>query len=362
MIASRRIVACLGSFAARPPSPRIEYDAAVSLPARISEVLAAWSVPTDVRARLSELYLFLGQPAIDAFIDVIETSGKPPSELVPDDLLVVRARAGERYLQVNHERWLAGEPTPGFWRDRKIEGGPAGLVSPLGDLGAPQDEFASLVAEAAERAAGPNQPKPQGLLLLSRDSHYGNRPGEFSIDLVPSDLAQAQAVNRGVGQQHTLPGSIGEASGTALSDPPVAILWEIQPNIYKPSGERNREANPAWRKHRNWHLMTAVGAFAWLRQNSYRAHVLRSQALHLAHEVNPDKPVSPEIEAMHDRTIDAALAALSLGRHRYEDDADAEALGRVLDLTLSHQRGERALGELIDRVAGSAGEGGRAGA
>ena len=324
----------------------------MSLPPRVAEVLAAWNVPTDVRARLAELHVFLGQPAIDAFIEVVEGSERPPSELVAEELDAVRAVAGRRYLEQHHASWLAGEPTPGFWRDRTIEGAPTGLVTVLGDLAEPADGFASEVAEAAERAAGPNQPRPAGLLLLSRNSHYGNRPGEFSIDLVPSDLEQAFSACRAVGQQHTLPGSIGAASGTALSDPAVAVAWEIQPNIFKPSGDRNREANAAWRKHRNWHLATAIGALAWLRHNGYAAHVLRSEALQLAHEVNADKPVSPEIRALHDRTVDAACGALGLQRLPLDEGSGtAEALGRILDLTLSHRRGERPLGELVDRIA-----------
>ena len=323
----------------------------MSLPPRVAEILVAWSVPPEVRARLGELHHFLGQPAIDAFIDIVEGGDRPPSELVPEDLDVLRATAGERYLDQHHARWLEGEPTPGFWRDRTIEGAPSGLVTVLGDLGNPRDPLALEVAEAAERAAGPNQPRPAGLLLLSRNSHYGNRPGEFSIDLVPSDLSQAKAICRGIGQQHTLPGSIGEASGTALSDPAVAITWEIQPNIYKPSADRNRDANAAWRRHRNWHLATAIGAFAWLRHNGYAAHVLRSDALQLAHEVNADKPVSDDIRAMHDRTIDAALGALSMRRAPPEgDEGTTEALGRILDLTLSHRRGDRPMGDLVDRV------------
>lgn len=319
----------------------------------MTEVLAAWSVPTDVRARLMELHVFLGQPAIDAFVGLVETCGRPPSELVVEDLDALRAEAGERYLDLHHASWREGVPTPGFWRDRRIAGAPAGLVSPLGDLAAPKDELACLVAEAAAAAAGPDQPKPQGLLLLSRNTHFGNRPGEFSIDLVPSDLDQARAVNRAVGQQHTLPGSIGEASGTALSDPPVAITWEIQPNIYKPSGDRNRSANAAWRKHRNWHLATAIAAFAWLRSNGYRSHVLTASALHLAHEVNPDKPVTADIQALHDRTIDRALAALKLERAPLPDDggADAPALGQILDAALSHSRGSRPWSQLLDLVS-----------
>jgi hypothetical protein len=325
--------------------------APVSLPPPVVDILAAWNVPLDVRARLTDLHVFLGQRALDAFVEIAESSGRPPSELVPADLDSLREAAGERYLELSHPRWLDGEPTTGFWRDRTIEGAPTGIVTPLGDLEDPKDDLTRLVADAAARAAGPNQPRPQGLLLLSRNAHFGNRPGEFSIDLVPRDLEQAKAVNRGVGQQHTAPGSIGEASGTALSDPPIAVTWEIQPNIHKPSGDRNREANAAWRRHRNWHLIVAIGAFAWLRHNGYRCHVLRSQALQMAHEVNPAKPVTDQVRSNHDRTIDSALAALGLARTPLaEPSPEADALARILDMTLSHARRTMPLGDIVEAV------------
>ncbi len=342
---SRPRGACL-----RAAKARSDTIAPVSLPERFARVLVSWGVPPDVRARLAEQYMFLGQPALDAFAAICDAAGREPSELVPADLDDVRTQAGAAYVDANHAKWVAGEPSPGFWRDRRIEGGPTGLVTPLGDLASPSEDLIRRIADAAARAAGPDQPRPQGLLMLSRNSHHGNRPGEFSLDIVPSDIAQAHAVNRGVGQQHTLPGSIGEASGSALSDPAVAVLWEIQPNIYKPSGERNREANAAWRRHRNWHLTTATAAIAWLLHNGYRVHVLTSEALQLAHEVNPDKPVSPEIEAMHDRTVDAALAALGLARGPC-DAADEAPLARILDATLSHHRGDRAPSSLVFRAS-----------
>jgi hypothetical protein len=330
------------------PGPK--YHPPVSLPARVTEVLAAWGVPTDVRARLAELHRFIGPAAIDAFVGIAESSSRAPSELLPQDLDPIRADAGESYLSHNHPLWLQGEPTPGFWRDRTLEGGASGLVTPLANLEAPHDDLGRVVASAYAAATGPDQPPPRGILLLSRNTHFGNRPGEFSVDLVPSDLDEARAVNRGLGQQHTIPGSIGEASGTAWGEPPLAVAWEIQPNIYKPSAERNREANAAWRRHRNWHLATAIGAFAWLRHGGWRSHVLRSEALHLAHEVNPDKPLSDDIRALHDRTVNAALHALGLSRAPV-DPRDGDALARLLDEALSQDRGGAPAGELVDRVA-----------
>jgi hypothetical protein len=326
----------------------------VSLPARVSEVLVAWDVAPAVRARLAELHVFLGEPAFDAFVRLAEACGRAPRDIEPEELDAVRALAGEAYLLRHHGDWVAGRPTPGFWRDRTLEGATAGLVTPLGDLSAPASAFLGDMREACVRATGPDQPRPQGLLLVSRNAHYGNRPDDLSVDLVPSDVEQALILNRCVGQQHTLPGSIGETSGTAIADPPIAVMWEVQPNVYKPSPDRNREANATWRRHRNWNVITATSAFAWLRENTYTTFVLRSEALQLAHEVNPGKPVTADIEAMHDRTIGAALAALGLRREPCEAHEHADVLRRVLDRTLSHRRGDRSLGSLLDRVVAAA--------
>ena len=160
----------------------------------------------------------------------------------------------------------------------------------------------------------------------------------------------SSAVNASLGQQHTLPGSIGEASGSATTEPLVALLWEIQPNIYKPSKERNQAAGKAFRKHRNWHLIASVAALAWLEQNGYETYVLKGSALALAHEVNKDKPVTPEIEAFHERTIAAALGSLGLKSLPLEDDSD-EILRSLVVGVFSHHLEGRALPELLTRVA-----------
>ena len=55
-----------------------------------------------------------------------------------------------------------------------------------------------------------------------------------------ADLEDALLIAGAEGQQHTIPGSIGETSGTFDSALNVALIWEVQPNVYKPAGERNR--------------------------------------------------------------------------------------------------------------------------
>ena len=225
-----------------------------------------------------------------------------------------------------------------------------GLARPLGDLEDASNAFAARVAAAAALAAGPDQPRPQGLLVLSKGGHYGNRPGEFSVDLIPSELDAALAVNESAGQQHTLPGSIGETSGTLLEDSALALVWEIQPNIYKPSKERNQSASKPFRRHRNWHLITSIAAFAWLHENALVTHVLNASALALAHEVNPEKPVTPEIEAFHERTVARALAGLGLASLPCDGDASRDDLWRLVDQVFSHHVEGKELGELLRRV------------
>lgn len=131
----------------------------------------------------------------------------------------------------------------------------------------------------------------------------------------------------------------------------MALLWEIQPNIYKPSKDRNQAAGKAFRKHRNWHLITSVAALAWLEQNGYETYVLKGSALALAHEVNPDKPVTPEIEAFHERTVGAALGSLGLESLPLDDDSD-EILRALVVGVFSHHIEGRSLPDLVTRVAG----------
>ena len=114
------------------------------------------------------------------------------------------------------------------------------------------------------------------------------------------ELEDAIAIGRSAGQQHTIPGSVGETSGTFDSARGVALIWEVQPNVYKPAGERNRAIAKLYRRHRNWHLATLTAAIEWLLTQRCAVFILRGSALAIAHEVNPQKPVSETIVALHD--------------------------------------------------------------
>jgi hypothetical protein len=115
-----------------------------------------------------------------------------------------------------------------------------------------------------------------------------------------------------LGQQHTLPGSAGATSGTTDARQQIALLWEIQPNVFKPLGERNREIAKLYRRHRNWHVITLLAAIEWLRAKSFRVFILRGEGLPATHEVNAAKPVTPAIIALHDRTVESVTNALDL--------------------------------------------------
>lgn len=310
----------------------------MTLPPRVAETLVRFGVSASVRAGLDDLCRSLGPGVADALAEICEEDGIAPPSLEPIHLERIRPRLGARYLAQHHAGWLEGRPSPAFWRDRSLEGGATGLAIPLGNLEAPEgDRWIERVATAIRRATGPDQPSPRGILLMSRNAHFGNRPGVFSIDLVPTSLDDALALNGSTGQQHTLPGSIGEASGTTASDPAEALLWEVQPNVYKPTAERNRNAGAVFRRHRNWHLEVAIAALAWLDESGYRTFVLRGDRLQATHEVNAAKPVTAGIVAHHERTLAAAAAALGKELVDLPSDAPEPDLLRVANVALGKE-------------------------
>ncbi|MGE0451904.1 MAG: hypothetical protein AB7O37_08115 [Vicinamibacteria bacterium] len=287
----------------------------MTLPAQICETLVRFGVPAEAMAGLDDLYRHLGPGVMDALSEVVDAERIPASALGPAQLERIRPTLGARFLRQRHASWRAGLSTPGFWRDRSYAGAASGLVIPLGDLAQPATPTAARVAAAARETAGLNQPPPRGLLLLSQGSHRNSQADVFAFDLVPSELEEALAVNDTAGRHHTLPGSVGETSGRLLSDPEVAIVWETQPNLFKPQGERNRGAGRAYRRHRLWPLVTAAAAFHHLLESGRRVFVLKGASLKAAHEADPGQPLVPETERLHDLTMSRAAAALGLRLH-----------------------------------------------
>ena len=282
----------------------------MSFPPQIARVLDQYGIGADTKAALLDIYLQLGQRSLEAFSDLCE-SFPTASAIRPEDLGSMRALTVTHYLEESHGEWLEGRPTASFFAPRSAQGRANGLTAPLGALGESGDDaFAARVGRATASIVGPGQPVPRGLLLMSRNGHYGGRDETVSFDLVCEDLSEAIAVGNAAGRQHTAPGSIGETSGTHDGIAKLALIWEIQPNAWKPQGERNRAIAKIWRRNRNWHVATMIAAIEWLRRAGAEIYVLRGCALQATHEVNPREPVTEALVALHDRTIAAVVGGL----------------------------------------------------
>ena len=282
-------------------------------PDHIAQILERYGVAAETKAALYELYVTLGDEALEVFGEIAETFGSI-ADLTAEETLPIRQRVVERYLRRNHPRWVEGTPTPSLWHPRAAEGRASGLALPL----APLDE------RLLRTAVGDTQPLPDGMVVLGRNAHFGGRVDTVSFDIVAADLEDAVAIATAAGQQHTTPGSVGETSGTYDAINNVALIWEIQPNVYKPAGERNRAIAKVYRRHRNWHIVTLIAALRWLADRDCAIFVLRGSALAITHEVNPDKPVSAMIAGHHDHTVEQVVR--SLGYRLAELDATDEPL------------------------------------
>lgn len=269
-------------------------------PSHIASLLDAHSVRADTKAALYDLFVSMGPEVLEVFGDIADTVATP-AHLTPEDTLPIRGRVVERFLTRNHPRWLEGAPTPSLWHPRALEGRASGLAMPLGEL-----------PDAVRAVVGERQPVPDGILVLGRNAHYGGRQETISFDIIARDLDDALRLGLASGQQHTLPGSAGETSGTFDSIHGIALVWEIQPNVYKPAGERNREIAKLYRRHRNWHLLTLAAALQWLAQQQCATFILRGEALAATHEVNPEKAVSDTIVTLHNRTVDVVTRTLGI--------------------------------------------------
>lgn len=284
-------------------------------PEHIERVLTAFGIAADTKAALYDLYVSMGSEVLEVFAEVSENV-ESPSALRPEDTVRLREMLVERYLTRNHPRWFENLPTPSFWSPRVSEGRASGLAVPLGDA-----------EPLARRVVPEDQPVPAGILMLGRNAHFGGREETISFDVVAADLADAIAIGKALGQQHTLPGSVGETSGTLDARLNLALIWEVQPNVFKPAGDRNRAISKVYRRHRNWHLITLAAALHWLRQRDATVYILRGEALAITHEVNPEKPVSPTIVSLHNRTVSEVCGALHIDL-REPDENDDDALRR----------------------------------
>ncbi len=274
----------------------------MAFPLHIERVFEAFGVPPETKAAVYDLYVSMGEEALEVFGEIAETVDSP-TNLRPEHCQTVRTRVVERYLTRNHPLWLKGQPTGSFYRPRALQGRASGLAIPLGPI-----------QPKAQDVLSDDQPVPAGILMQGRNAHFGGRQETISFDLIASDLHDAIAIGQAAGQQHTLPGSVGETTGSIDAERSLALIWEIQPNVYKPVSERNRNIAKLYRRHRNWHIITLIAAMEWLRSKNFRVYILRGEALQATHEVNPAKPVSAAIVALHNRTVENVISGMNLTR------------------------------------------------
>jgi hypothetical protein len=303
----------------------------VSFPEHIENILIAYGVRPDTKAALYDLYVSMGDEVLEVFGDIAERATSV-TELRPEDTLTIRAAVVERFLRRNHPRWIASMPTPSLWHPRAAEGRASGAAVPLGMAGSAEGGGGS--AESGSSALRPPpsalSKMPDGILILGRNAHFGGRSETISFDIVARDVEDAIAIAHAEGQQHTLPGSVGETSGTFDSARGVALIWEVQPNVYKPAGERNRAIAKLYRRHRDWHRLTLTAALEWLRAQKCATFILRGNALSIAHEVNPAKPVSETIASLHDRTVEEVARAMHAALGDPTDDDEITMLDSIV--------------------------------
>lgn len=291
-------------------------------PAEVGRLLDAYGVPSATKNALFDLYVSLGGSVLELFAEIADEVGDP-SQLQPSHLADVRATLAERFVRRNHERWRRGEPTASFWCPREAAGRAAGLLRPIGAVGIGESgDFAGTVEARLRPILGSDQPFPRGLLIMGRNGHYSGRLETISFDVVEDDLDEAVRIALAEGRQHTVPGSVGECSGTWNGPSQVALLWELQPNVLKPAGERNRSISKVYRRHRNWHVVTLGAALLWLDRHEAKIFVVKGKALAATHQANPHVPISEEIMALHDRTLARVVEGLggSMGEPDDEDE------------------------------------------
>jgi hypothetical protein len=305
----------------------------VPFPDHIERIFETFRVPADTKAALYDLYISLGDEALEVFGDIAESID--PSTLRPEHCAAIRSQLVERYLTRNHPLWLRGTPTPSFYRPRVLEGRASGVAIPLGEI---------------PRHIVNDQPPPDGIVVQGRNAHFGGRSETISFDIIARDIEDAITLGRAAGRQHTLPGSAGATSGTTDAMHQIALLWEIQPNVYKPSAGRNREISKLFRRHRNWHVLTLATAIEWLRAKSFRVFIVRGEALPATHEVNTGT-LSPSIIALHNRTVSTVTQALKLDLiPATRDDQQLLANSTVMNIGLQTHVAESGASGAVWRV------------
>ncbi|HUP65748.1 MAG TPA: hypothetical protein VM557_10765 [Thermoanaerobaculia bacterium] len=296
-------------------------------PPHISAVLDGYEIPAAAQAALYDLYLFFGSPVLEAFADLV-TVLPSTARVQPEDLSDLKLMVVDRFLERWHPRWLEGAPTPSLYHPREAEGRAAGSAAPVGDFNEEGEGPAAESARLAREIVGKNESLPRGILIVSRHAHFGGRANTVSFDIVAAEIEHAKQLGRAAGRQHTLPGSAGATTGAM--EGAAALLWEIQPNVYKPEGMRNREISALFRKHRNWHVATLTSALIWLRTRCPETWILKGSALELTHEVNPAEPIGELVPEHYDRTVHRVCSHLGIVLDDARESDRDRLLGSVL--------------------------------
>src|SRR3989442_14843692 len=122
-------------------------------PPHIAQVLEAFGVPADTKAALYDLYVAMGEEALEVFGDIAEGIDSP-TNLRPEHTVGVRTRLVERYLTRNHPLWRSGQPTGNLYRPRALEGRASVLAILLGSI-----------HSRSKRVLRDDQPRPAENLL-----------------------------------------------------------------------------------------------------------------------------------------------------------------------------------------------------
>ena len=237
-------------------------------PPHIDHVLTTYGIRAETKAALYDLYLSMGGEVLEVFADLADgvTSA---TMLEPDDTLTIREQVVERYLRRNHPRWLEGMPTASLWHPRVAEGRAAGCGRAAGRVAG---ERAARDRRRSAASRRHSRPRPQRAFRRTRGDDLVRRRRARS-------RRRAGDRRRPRGSSTRSPARSARRPGTFDGEHRLALLWEVQPNVYKPAGERNRAIAKIYRRHRNWHLITLAAALEWLAAQNATIFILRGTAL-----------------------------------------------------------------------------------
>ena len=270
-------------------------------PPHIDHVLTAYGIRAETKAALYDLYLAMGGEVLEVFADLAD-GVTAATMLEPDDTLTIREQVVERYLRRNHPRWLEGMPTAesvASARRRGTCGRGGGAAGGVAGERAARGRGRSAVARRHSRpgaqrafrwARGDDLVRRRG--ARSRTTRWPSARPRGSSTRFPARSAPRPERSTA----RTAWRCCGKCSLTSISRPGSATAPSPRSIAATATGTSLR-----W--PRRWN-----GSSARTRPRSS----CRGAALAITHEVNPAKPVSEAIAAMHDRTVESVALALGM--------------------------------------------------